>query len=184
MKIDQLILEIVNIQLLVQVGIGIGLMLFLLVIDITTSAKRIINRARFKIHHENEKLKKIEHQFSIIKSHAPTYINSLGKTGSDLLRELDTIIVEREETLSQIEALIRENDIDDLLHLLEDENHPANNKHFKWEVRAESIIWELGNKIYKASNLASKAGVPKNKNRREGTQMSLSQARIIPTPKE
>jgi hypothetical protein len=184
MKIDQFILELINIQILVQIGIGIGLILFLLVIDITTTTRRIIKRAKHNFNDENEKLKEIEHQFSIIKSLAPTYINSLGKTGSDLLKELDTIIYERGGTLAQIEALIKDNDINDLLDLLEEENKLKNKKSYRWEVRAETIIRELGSKISQASNLASQLGVPKSKSRREGTQLSLIQAKIIPNSVE
>jgi SUMO ligase MMS21 Smc5/6 complex component len=182
MTIPSELTNIVDLDILLQVSTGVCLILFLLVVDITTNSRRIINSAKFLLHSENEKLKKIEYQFSILKAHAPTYINSLGKKGSDLLQELDTIIVEREESLSQLHFLIREGEVDELISLLQGEKEKS--REVKWSSRADSIIRDLGNKIFKASNLASEAGLPKVKSKREGTQLSLSLARIIPSQKD
>lgn len=175
------ITQFVDLDILLYVSVGVCLALFLLVVDITTGTRRVINNAKYILKTEQEKLKKIEHQFSIIKTHAPTYINSLGKNGSDLLQELDTIIIEREESLSMIKNFIEEGSIDDLVDMIEEEKEKSQN--FKWATRADILIRELGNKIFKASNHASSAGIPKVKTKREGTQVSLSQARIIPAQK-
>ncbi len=170
-----------DVEIIIYLSVGAGLILFLLFIDIITNTMRVINTAKHLLRSENEKLKKIECQFSVIKAHAPTYMNSLGKGGSDLLIELDTIIVEREESLSQLHRLIKEGNIEEILSLIEDEKEKS--EEFKWASRADTLIRELGNKIFKASSFANKTGIPKNTSKREATRMNLLKAKIIPSLK-
>jgi hypothetical protein len=177
------IIEYMDPGLLIQVSIGVMLVLFILVIDITTNSMRIINLGKYILSSEKEKLKKIERQFTVILNHAPTYINSLGKKGSDMIQEIDTIIIEKEESLAQLNNFIQHGEIEDILNLIEEEKEKRQG--MIWTSRAESLIRELGNKISKASTYATEAGLPKNNSEgRESTKMSLTQARIIPGQKQ
>lgn len=173
---------LIDFEIVIYISIASAMIIFLLLVDLSTTSIRVIRSAKYLIRMESEKLKKIDYQFSIIKTHAPTYINSLGKGGSDLLHELDTIIIEREETIAQLTEFIKDRDLEEIVHLLELEADKS--KDFKWTQRAETLIRELGNKIYKASSFAHNAGLPKNKSKREPTRLSLAKAKIIPSFKD
>jgi len=158
-------------------GIGIGLGLLLLFIDLFSNAYRTIKKAKRKLNSEGTILEKLEGQFSVLRSHAPTYANSLGGEGAKLINELEKILSEQRDTLELLSELVYEKDLDFINNVFDKEEEFKADKP-QWDKRAENIISYLGSKILEASNKSYELGVPKS-SRHDTTIISLIKAQII-----
>lgn len=158
-------------------GIGVGLALLLLFIDLFSNAYRTIKKAKRKLNTDGTILEKLEAQFSVLRSHAPTYSNSLGSEGAKLINELEKILSEQRDTLELLSELVYEKDLDFINNVFDKEEELKADKP-KWDKRAENIISYLGSKILEASNKSGELGVPKT-SRHDTTILSLIKAQII-----
>lgn len=161
---------------------GLALFLLVLFIDLFTSTRRITKKARSIINVEGEKLEELENKYTILKSHALSYVNTLGGKGSKQLYELNTILSNQADFLSFLSELIAEGDLDEADRIMKERSEQK--EELQWDKRAEKLIMELGQKISMASNSSSNLGLVTNphssSSRRESTQVSLVRAKIIP----